>query len=98
MQQPLMLRRNLLRRRHCRHRLHAPAALADQNTGTIIIQWPLTAEVANHACDLSNKRCKSKRTTFGAFEIHRSPPLAGESRQIPDSEAVSTKISLTQYS
>jgi hypothetical protein len=33
--------------------------------------------VADHPHDLSNKRCKSKRTTLRAFEIHRSPPLAG---------------------
>src|SRR5207342_253054 len=41
------------------------------------VQRPLTVDVADHPHDLSNKRCKSKRTTLRAFEIHRSPPLAG---------------------
>jgi len=92
-----MLRRNLARRRHCRDRLHAPAAFRDHKPGAIIIQRPLTVDVADHADDLSNKRCKSKRTTLHSFEIHRSPPLAGESRQISDSQALSTKILVTQY-
>src|ERR1700680_4283729 len=97
MQQPLMLRRNFARRRHCRDRLHAPAALRDHKAGAVIIQRPLTVDVADHDCDLSNKRCKSKRTTLRAFEVHRSPPLTGESRQISDSQALSTKILVTQY-
>ena len=78
MQQPLVLRRDFARRRHCRDRLHAPAALCNQKAGTVIIQRPLPVGVADHARQLFHKTRKSRCTILRSFEIYRSPPLASE--------------------
>jgi hypothetical protein len=72
MQQPLMLRRNLawwpLPPRSAPRSCGPPRPKGRRNNHS----------AASHGRRgrSPNKRCKSKRTTLRAFEIHRSPPVA----------------------
>src|SRR5208282_1014388 len=74
MQQLLMLRRNLGRRRHRRHRLNALAAFSRQKSDAIIPQRHRPIGMPDHARQFLDKSHKAIGSIRYRFETHLSPP------------------------
>jgi hypothetical protein len=75
MQELLMLRRNVPRVRHNRHRLHATPTLCRQQTGAIIPKRPLPISMPDNLRQFIDVRRKAIRMFQFAPETHPSLPL-----------------------
>ena len=74
MQEALMLRRNVPRIRHRRHRLHAAPAVCGQKTGAIVTERTRPVGMSDHARHFTDIRFQMIRTLQFASETHFSPP------------------------
>ena len=72
--QRLVLGRNPLRRRHGRHRLHAPALNRKQQAAAIILQRTDPRRVTDHAGNVVEISLKSLRAAVALPPIHASLP------------------------
>jgi hypothetical protein len=73
MQELLMLHRNVGWRRHCRHRLNAPAAFSRQQPRAIIPQRPSSIRVPDHARQFPLRKPQTD-PLHPAIETHLRPP------------------------
>ena len=81
-QEFLMLRRNVRRLRHRRHRLYAAPPLRCQQPSAIIMQRRLPIRMPDHLRQFANIRLKASRNRLPGPEIHPSLPLIGISTTI----------------